>query len=110
MQKSWGPRAGAWQGQENVLALPRSRSQWPARQVLDTRWLPQEKWQESKSVGGRVLLPVHHHAPPRVSCGSVQVSPQEGGPEVQPVQPLLLFSHFAKSQQELARRGVTVSS
>ena len=57
-----------------------------------------------------MLLPVHHQAPPRVSCGSEQVSPQEGGPEVQPVQPLLLFSHFAKSQQELARRGVTVSS
>ena len=107
MQKSWGPRGGAWQGQEKVAALPRSRSQWPARQVLDTNWLPQEKWQESKSVGGRVVLAVHHQAPPRVSCGKEQVSPQDGGPELQPVHPLLFRSHFAKSQQELARRGVT---
>ena len=107
MQKSWGPRAGALQGQEKVVVFPRSRSQWPARQVLDTKCPPQEKWQESKSVGGTVLLAVHHQAPPRVSCGRLQVSPQEGGPEVQPVHPLLFFSHFAKSQQELASRGVT---
>ena len=108
MQKNWEPWVGGlWQGQEKVVAFPRSRSQWPARQVLDTKCPPQEKWQESKSVGGTELLPVHHQAPPRVSIGKVQVRPQEGGPEVQPVQPLLFFSHLAKSQQELARRGVT---
>ena len=110
MQESWGPWAGAWQGQEKVEASPRSRSQWPARQVLETKFPPQEKWQESKSCGGSVLFFLHHQAPPRVSCGKGQVSPQEGGPDVQPLQLLLFCSHFAKSQQELASLGVTVWS